>query len=288
MPKTETILKVFVASPSDVTEERRLLEEVIQELNIIWSDTLDIRLDLIRWETHSAPGFGDDVQDVINKQISNSYDIFIGLMWTRFGTPTKRADSGTAEEFKRAYARHKQDPGSVEIMFYFKNTPISPSDIDPDQLRDVLEFKSHLGDLGGLYSQFDSTDEFQNSVRVHLGLLVSKWARRLKREGVPHEPSSELTPKAPDGSKEEEEGFLDLIETAQNSIKILSRVFKRFFYDFLCKMKLWIRNFQIKSFLPPQKFLPPFFAIEASSLQKTLKNVILLEACIFKKKAVEG
>ena|SRR3989337_1199459 len=32
-------------------------------------------------ETHTYPGIGEDAQDVINKQIDDDYDIFIGLMW---------------------------------------------------------------------------------------------------------------------------------------------------------------------------------------------------------------
>ncbi|MYD31374.1 MAG: DUF4062 domain-containing protein, partial [Nitrospira sp. SB0661_bin_20] len=64
-------------------------------------------MDVVRWETRTTPGFGKDPQDVINKQISDAYDIFIGIMWTRFGTPTPRAGSGTEEEFLRAYDRYK-------------------------------------------------------------------------------------------------------------------------------------------------------------------------------------
>jgi hypothetical protein len=87
MPRTETILRVFVASPSDVIEERQLLEEVVKELNLTWSKNLGIRLELVKWETHAFPGIGDDPQAVINTEIGDDYDIFIGIMWTRFGSP---------------------------------------------------------------------------------------------------------------------------------------------------------------------------------------------------------
>ena len=43
-------------------------------------------------------GLGIDAQDVINRQLGE-YDIFLGIMNTRFGSPTHRADSGTEEEF---------------------------------------------------------------------------------------------------------------------------------------------------------------------------------------------
>jgi len=105
MAKTQTILDVFVASPGDVIEERKILEEVINEFNVTWSDERNLRLDLVKWETHSRPGFGEDAQDVVNQQIGDEYDIFLGLMWGRYGSQTKRAESGTEEEFERAYRR---------------------------------------------------------------------------------------------------------------------------------------------------------------------------------------
>jgi hypothetical protein len=229
MPKTETILQVFVASPGDVDEERGVLEEIIREHNITWADTLGIRLDLIRWETHAAPGFGDDAQDVINYQISDSYDIFIGIMWKRFGTPTKHADSGTEEEFKHAYDRHKQDPDSVEIMFYFKDTPVSPSDIDPDQIRAINQFKSRLENLGGLYFKFKSIEEFRNKTRMHLSRAVNKWKKRLEQHGKKAQfvTEQEVTKAETDESVEEDEGFLDLIETANDSLGMVTDVLKR-------------------------------------------------------------
>ena len=71
MPRNETVLVVFVASPEDVEPERNRLEEVIRELNVAWSRTLGVRLDLVRWETHGYPGIGSDAQDVLNRELPN-------------------------------------------------------------------------------------------------------------------------------------------------------------------------------------------------------------------------
>jgi len=144
MAKTQTILQVFVASPRDVVDERKILEDVISEFNLTWSDTNKIRLELLKWETHAHPGFGEDAQDAINRQIGNEYDIFIGIMWGLFGSPTNRAESGTEEEYEKAYARLAESPGSVQIMFYFKDAGISPSKLDPEQLAKVQAFKRRI------------------------------------------------------------------------------------------------------------------------------------------------
>ena len=130
MAKTRTLLQVFVASPGDVKDERKLLDSVISELNKTWGHSNGVMLELLKWETDSHPGFGADPQDVINSQIGEEYDIFIGIMWGRFGSPTKRAESGTEEEFNRAYTRLSNSSNSVQIMFYFKDAAIPPSKID--------------------------------------------------------------------------------------------------------------------------------------------------------------
>ncbi len=80
----QTILQVFVASPGDIVDERKILKDVINEFNVTWGDTHNVRLDLLKWETHSSLGFGEDAQDVINQQVGDEYDIFLGVMWGGF------------------------------------------------------------------------------------------------------------------------------------------------------------------------------------------------------------
>ena len=169
MPRDERVFVVFVASPSDMEPERDVLEEVIRELNLTWSRTLGIRLDLVRWETHGYPGFGADPQDVLNRELPDDIDIFIGLMWGRYGTPTSKAGSGTEEEFKRALDRFQQDSASIRIMIYFKDAPLAPSQIDLDQLARVQRFRSSLDDEGGLYWNFGEIDEFEKLIRIQSG-----------------------------------------------------------------------------------------------------------------------
>jgi hypothetical protein len=225
MPRSETVLTVFAASPIDVAEERTILEEVIRELNITWSKTLCFRLDLVRWETNAYPGFGTDAQAVINEQIGCDYDIFIGVMWTRYGSPTKRAGSGTQEEFLRAYATYKEKQ-DLRLMLYFKDAPISPSKVDPDQLRAVTEFKKQLGEMGGLYWGFSTSEEFQSLLRMHLSRVVQDWhktttqssAKQLLEPGQPEQqPRNQLAPAQDDD--EEELGYLDYIDMANESFE---------------------------------------------------------------------
>ncbi|EPG2128157.1 DUF4062 domain-containing protein, partial [Acinetobacter baumannii] len=74
MPQQQVILNVFLASPSDVSYEREVIQNIINELNKTWSKNLNLRLELLRWETDVVPSFGEYSQGVINQQIGSDYD----------------------------------------------------------------------------------------------------------------------------------------------------------------------------------------------------------------------
>lgn len=230
MPRTETVIQVFVASPGDVSAERAALEHVIRELNQTWSTSFNVRLDLLRWETHAFPAFGVDAQDVINRQIPNDYDVFIGIMWTRYGTPTGRFGSGTAEEFERALERHKADTSSVHLMMYFKDAPVSLSEIDLEQVRRVREFKQHVEAEGGLHWSFKDIEQFETVVRLHLSRYVQEWKKLEVRvqdgEGELANTSGEATIQDADvlSTSEEELGLYDLVEVVEDSFASLTQV----------------------------------------------------------------
>ncbi|MDT8894313.1 hypothetical protein RSO41_06555 [Halomonas sp. I1] len=211
MPRNETILNVFLASPGDVSEEREALESIVHELNKSWSRTLGVRFELVRWETDVYPGFGDDPQDVINHQIDSEYDVFIGIFWGRIGTKTPRSDSGSLEEFELAYKRLGKANPSLDIMIYFKDAPIPPSRLDPKQLERLQFFKSSLGSLGGLYWDFEDISDFESTLRTHLSAVAQKWSKKDKVDAAEKvEPNIEEAIEEKDSS--DDYGFLDYLE----------------------------------------------------------------------------
>lgn len=160
-------VRVFIASPGDVAEERDICSHVVAELNRVFSGELDVSLEAVRWETHAWPDVGVDGQDVINRQISE-YDVLVGILWRRFGTPTKRSTSGTGEEFQRAYELFKAH-GRPKIMFYFRSTPFYSTSLN--ELRPfnkVIRFQKQLEGLGVFYWTYDAPLSFERHVREHL------------------------------------------------------------------------------------------------------------------------
>lgn len=228
MARQETILSVFVASPSDVDEERNRLEEVIRELNILWARDLGIRLELVRWETHAYPSFGEDPQAVINGQIPQDCDFFVGLMWYRFGTPTGRAGSGTIEEFHRAKERYDANPNALQLMIYFKDAPapIAPSKLDREQLANISKFRSGLGDEGGLYWSFQTINDFEKLIRLHLTRQVQAWRSKTSTTEDPPTLVEENTAveDSIDPDQSDEPGFLDLMEQFEDEFSTLMKI----------------------------------------------------------------
>lgn len=125
--KTYRKLKIFLASPGDVAKERAAVRSVVAELNQSSSgmaDSLGVHFEVIGYDSHVAPDMGRAQAVIFNQLPPDEWDIFIGILWLRFGSPSSEVDpqtgetlSGTAEEFSRAY-EHWQQHGAPRILFY--------------------------------------------------------------------------------------------------------------------------------------------------------------------------
>ncbi|MCK6608785.1 MAG: DUF4062 domain-containing protein [Flavobacterium sp.] len=168
MPKLISKYQIFVASPSDLAEEREAFNDVINELNITYGNPNNLHLELLKWENNSAPGISNiGVQDIINNDIP-TYDIFIGFLWMKFGTPTENYGSGTEEEFEIAFKKF-QENNSIQILFYFKNAlPQSLDEINTEQLSKIREFKKKLGEKNTFYWEFTEREELEKFLRLHI------------------------------------------------------------------------------------------------------------------------
>jgi hypothetical protein len=163
-------IRIFVASPGDVQAERDQLAKVVEELNLTLSAIApekNIVLELVRWETHVHPGLGRDAQEVVSRQ-TPEYDIFVGVLWKRMGTPTAVAESGTEEEFRHAYERWQHDK-SLPVLFYFCQQAFPPprTKEEVEQLGKVVDFRAELSNKGLVWDYVDHTG-FADVIRPHL------------------------------------------------------------------------------------------------------------------------
>jgi len=168
MSSQAKIYKCFIASPGDTNLEREICEKVFAEINQGIGNTFNFRIESLKWEKNSRPSFGEYSQGIINEQLGDNYQIFIGIMYKKFGTPTKVAGSGTEEEFYLAYNKITNKE-KIEIMFYFNDeSPSKLSDINPSELEKINSFKRKIAELGGYYWNYKGSTEFESYLRSHL------------------------------------------------------------------------------------------------------------------------
>lgn len=171
-------IRIFVSSPGDVEDERRQCGEVVQELNVTLRALVperEIDLELVRWETHTHPDLSGTPQRAVDEQIDADYDIFLGIMWSRFGTPTSTSGSGTEHEFRAAHKGWEEARKPAHLLFYFCEAPISAALAGQmaDQLKAVYAFRTQLSQLG-LVGSYEDREHFGDQVRRDLVLVLGR------------------------------------------------------------------------------------------------------------------
>jgi hypothetical protein len=170
-------LRIFFSCPEDIRSENisNIIENIIEKENIIYLKQFGLRLELRHWKKNICLGKGSPrVQDRINNRLVKSCDIFLCILWTRFGSPpgiTSESmiySSGTEEEFYLAKALGK------DIWIFFCDYPIRPSFIDLNQIGKVRDFKETLKKEQIEYAEFSSSKEFSQLLETNINEYLSE------------------------------------------------------------------------------------------------------------------
>jgi S-layer protein (TIGR01567 family) len=166
MPSQVTKYKIVTSSPSDIVEELNAVSEIIEYWNINNSDDYEAMLERVSWKTHATSEIGDRPQAIINKQLElKDCDILIAIFWTRLGTPTGKAESGTIEEieeFRKA---------SKPVSIYFSSIPVSPKNIDIEQYKRLSEIIEKYKNEG-LVIDYNSIEQFRSKLQMDISRKI--------------------------------------------------------------------------------------------------------------------
>jgi len=209
MVREATIYDVMIASPGDVATEREIAREVVQEWNAVHSASSDSFLNAVGWETHSSPAMGERPQEIINQQILQQADLLIAIFWTRLGTPTGVAASGTVEEIQEHVGAGKP------ALLYFSAAPVQPASVDSEQFAGLQAFKAECMKQG-LVETYESLSEFREKLTRQLAQTVLRSFRGSHAEVA-------VEPSRPSPSLSDEAKQL-LVNTAQDSNGRLMRI----------------------------------------------------------------
>lgn len=170
MPQKGLIYRVLIASPSDCVKERSSIPEIIYSWNSSHSFHTGIILEPVMWESHVIPDLSGRPQEVINKQIVDSCDFLIGVFWTRIGTVTGDHISGTAEEIDRLRTQGKK------TLLYFSSAPVIPDSINPDQYKELQDYKKAIRDQGITFDYVD-LGQFREMLQKHISSLMASLTK---------------------------------------------------------------------------------------------------------------
>ncbi len=183
-PQKFTKMRIFVASPSDMATEREKLDVIIDSLKPL-AEKEGLILEVVDWRK-VVPDAGRPQQVIFDQLKPTTWDIFIGILWHRFGSLTgaanpatqKEYSSGTYEEFMTVY-RLWEKFKQPRIMMYRCTRPIPPNALDPDQFKRVNEFFAQFDGSKGehpvLYQTFDTVENFEKLLREHLQQVLLKY-----------------------------------------------------------------------------------------------------------------
>ena len=176
MATRSKVYRVMIGSPSDLSEERLAATAAVEEWNAQHADAEGAVLLPVMWETHAMPTSGVRPQSAINDQLVDRCDILVGMFWTKLGTPTGVAASGTVEEIDRFVAAGKP------AMLYFCERKAVKGKVDLKQTVKLQKFKE------ATYKR-SLVGSFANVVELKQVLLrdLTRQIRRLQR-GKPAHP----------------------------------------------------------------------------------------------------
>lgn len=216
MPSTACSMKeikhyrLLISCPSDCEEFKDTVVHLLSITNQFCETFLDARIEHIYFKENVPSGAASEAQKVINSNVRDQFDIYVGLFWSRLGTPTSTHRSGAVEELDIAYEMN-QLSGRVGIHVYFCEADISKELFRNSNAQEIEWLRSHVRDKGILYKSFVTAAQLQS----HLSVDVVADLKQLLRESAAttkHESAKSLNP-------ELVAGFLESIASRFNHLK---------------------------------------------------------------------
>lgn len=166
MSENTKIVRVFIASPGGLEDERRAAREIVHEVNQANSEHWRCLIKLVGWED-TIPGY-QRPQSLINVDLDKC-QYFIGILWNRWGTKPDLDKSGFTSGFEEEFCRAEKlsAAGTMkDIVLYFKAVDV-PDGLEPGpDIRKVKAFRAKCIDEKRIFFRdFADTVDFRDLVR---------------------------------------------------------------------------------------------------------------------------
>jgi energy-coupling factor transporter ATP-binding protein EcfA2 len=164
------IIKILVSCPGDVTCEKEQIIRMCKDFSDFNHGRSNIAFKVLDWRDYVGE-YGIRGQQQL-KEYFGVYDVYIGLLWKRFGTPPgsinpnyKENESGTEEEFYDAI-EYQKCFGRPKIHFFIKTYDREVNDLKQnEQIGKVFKFIEEQKKNNNNYlNNFNSNDKFNSSI----------------------------------------------------------------------------------------------------------------------------
>lgn len=159
--------KIFLASSSELKPERDKLEDFLNQQNKFYIKK-NVFLKTIRWEYFIDAITTDGKQAKLNEQAREA-DIVICLLFKKVGANTKAEFEAALNEFMRT--------GKPRIYVYFKDERVLLREVDPQEFKNLTDFKIYLSEIKEYPNYFKNVDNLINQVNHQLNLLFSNMSK---------------------------------------------------------------------------------------------------------------
>ena len=185
-------IRIFISSPGDVQQERKIARKVISELNDLYSKFVEI--EVLMWEDFPLTvesTFQEGIDFFLKEDV---IDFAIFILWSRLGTPLCSKflkpdgtpyQSGTEYEYDLMWDLYRKK-GAPRILTYKKTTEPLLSSRNADELLELIRQKEgvksflaeHFHDESTnsnyAYLQFEEETSFETKLRDHLKQLIRR------------------------------------------------------------------------------------------------------------------
>jgi hypothetical protein len=179
------LIRVFVSCPGDLATEKEAIKKICESRNHnLSSKNQGITFEVLDFKD-IVESWGERPQHNINVRFSG-YDIYLGLLWMRYGSSSGASDpktgkpfeSGTEEEFRIAKAKFEEGV-PIEIYFFFKD-PKAPSGLaEGRQFVKVQEFKEEIQSTGWVHTFPNTLDMTDFNNKIHS--ILNDWIWKVEQ-----------------------------------------------------------------------------------------------------------
>ncbi len=208
-------MRIFLASPSDVTNYRQAAKRVAERLNQESGAKLGFKLflEVIDWNAHIAPLMSLPESAVLEEVEVDEHDVFLGVAWLGFdnlggdGRPANGAEAGPSTErnFELAYRYWQENLASQCLLYRCMRLPEKLTDINGKAFDRITQFFSrfHLGGSNSVaYSEFSSATDLEEQLASQLAEIQHRLEGSPRKAAAAEPEATAATAEAPAGRTE--------------------------------------------------------------------------------------